>query len=145
MHGPFLPRDWPYFLQIYFSPNLLVSRGTFFRLQIIYNFNCAWPENSLCSRIVIFVIGRIYTRGRLRRLNINTRNEADALNVRRIKRPKLTGAPNVNFRKVTVRKMIWDLEFSEHLLWNLLLAGLSEDFRTSKKWCNCPFLTDFLL
>ena len=45
----FLSRDWPYFLQIYFFPYLLVSPVTFFRLQIIYNFNCAWPENSLCS------------------------------------------------------------------------------------------------
>ena len=25
-----------------------------------------------------------------------------------------TGAPNVNFRKISVRKTIWDLEFSEH-------------------------------
>ena len=29
---------------------------------------------------------------------------------------KKTGAPNVNFRKISVRKTIWDLEFSEHLL-----------------------------
>ena len=28
----------------------------------------------------------------------------------------LSGAPNVNFRKISVRKMIGDLEFSEHLL-----------------------------
>ena len=28
----------------------------------------------------------------------------------------LAGAPNVNFRKTSVRKTIWDLEFSEHLL-----------------------------
>ena len=27
-----------------------------------------------------------------------------------------SGAPNVNFRKISVRKTIWDLEFSEHLL-----------------------------
>ena len=27
-----------------------------------------------------------------------------------------SGAPNVNFRKMSVRKTIWDLEFSEHLL-----------------------------
>ena len=27
-----------------------------------------------------------------------------------------TGAPNVNFRKISVRKTISDLEFSEHLL-----------------------------
>ena len=26
------------------------------------------------------------------------------------------GAPNVNFRKLSVRKTTWDLEFSEHLL-----------------------------
>ena len=26
------------------------------------------------------------------------------------------GAPNVNFRKISVRKTIWDLEFSEHFL-----------------------------
>ena len=25
------------------------------------------------------------------------------------------GAPNVNFREKSVRKTIWDLEFSEHL------------------------------
>ena len=28
----------------------------------------------------------------------------------------LSGAPNGNFRKISVRKTIWDLEFSEHLL-----------------------------
>ena len=27
-----------------------------------------------------------------------------------------SGAPNVNFRKISVRKTIRDLEFSEHLL-----------------------------
>ena len=30
--------------------------------------------------------------------------------------PESSGAPNDNFRKISVRKMIWDLEFSEHLL-----------------------------
>ena len=55
----------------------------------------------------------------------------------------LTGAPNDNFRKISVRKTIWDLEFSEHLLQNFLLPCLSWDFRTSKKWYNCPFFTDF--
>ena len=29
---------------------------------------------------------------------------------------KRTGALNVNFLKISVRKTIWDLEFSEHLL-----------------------------
>ena len=28
----------------------------------------------------------------------------------------ISGAANVNFRKISVRKTIWDLEFSEHLL-----------------------------
>ena len=28
----------------------------------------------------------------------------------------LSGAPNVNFRKISVQKTIWDLEFSEHFL-----------------------------
>ena len=28
----------------------------------------------------------------------------------------ITGAPNVNFRKISVQKTIRDLEFSEHLL-----------------------------
>ena len=27
-----------------------------------------------------------------------------------------SGAPNANFWKISVRKTIWDLEFSEHLL-----------------------------
>ena len=27
-----------------------------------------------------------------------------------------SGAPNVNFRKVSVRNTIWDLQFTEHLL-----------------------------
>ena len=27
-----------------------------------------------------------------------------------------SGAPNINFRKISVRETIWDLEFSEHLL-----------------------------
>ena len=39
--------------------------------------------------------------------------------------PLLPGAPNDNFRKISVRKTIWDLEFSEHLLQNFLLACLS--------------------
>ena len=37
----------------------------------------------------------------------------------------LSRAPNVNFRKISVRKTIWDLEFLEHLLYNFLLAFLS--------------------
>ena len=38
----------------------------------------------------------------------------------------LTGAPNVNFWKISVRRTIWDLEFWEHLLQNnCLLACLS--------------------
>ena len=32
---------------------------------------------------------------------------------------------NVNFRKTSVRKTIWDLEFSEHFLYNFLFAHLS--------------------
>ena len=36
-----------------------------------------------------------------------------------------SGAPNDNFWKISVRKTIWDLEFSEHLLLNFLLARLS--------------------
>ena len=52
-----------------------------------------------------------------------------------------SGAPNVNFRKIPVRKTICDLEFSEHLPVKFLacLALLG----TCKKWYNCPFLTDF--
>ena len=37
----------------------------------------------------------------------------------------LSKAPNDNFWKMSVRKTIWDLEFSEHLLLNFLLACLS--------------------
>ena len=29
---------------------------------------------------------------------------------------QILGAPNVNFRKISVQKTIWDLEFSEHFL-----------------------------
>ena len=58
-----------------------------------------------------------------------------------------SGAPNVNFRKISVRKTIWDLEFLEHFWYNFLLACLSENFWTSKKWYNerynCSFLTEF--
>ena len=36
-----------------------------------------------------------------------------------------TGAPNVDFRKISVWRTIWDLEFSEHLLQNFLFACLS--------------------
>ena len=43
--------------------------------------------------------------------------------------PDKTGVSNVNFRKISVRKTIWDLEFSEHF----------------KKWYNCPFLRIFTL
>ena len=32
------------------------------------------------------------------------------------RRRDVPGAPNVNFRKISVRKTIWDLQFSEHLL-----------------------------
>ena len=31
-------------------------------------------------------------------------------------RSDLAGAPKVNFRKIAVRKSIWDLEFPEHFL-----------------------------
>ena len=55
-----------------------------------------------------------------------------------------SGAPNVNFREISVRKTISDLEFSKHLLLNFLIACLFQDFQTYKKWYNCPFLTDFL-
>ena len=58
---------------------------------------------------------------------------------------KESGAPNDNFRKISVQKTIWDLEFSEHFFQNFLLVFLSQDFWTSKKWYNCPFLTDFFL
>ena len=54
-----------------------------------------------------------------------------------------TGAPNADFWKISVWKTIRDLEFSEHSLYIFLLACLSWDFQTSKKWHNCPFLTDF--
>ena len=36
-----------------------------------------------------------------------------------------SGAPNVNFRKISVRKTIWNLEFSEHFLVKFLLVYLS--------------------
>ena len=36
-----------------------------------------------------------------------------------------SGASNDNFWKISVRKTIWDLEFSEHLLLNFLFACLS--------------------
>ena len=36
-----------------------------------------------------------------------------------------SGAPNVNFRKISVRKTIWDMEFSKHSLQNFVLACLS--------------------
>ena len=36
-----------------------------------------------------------------------------------------SGAANVNLRKTSVRKMIWDLEFSEHFLSNFLLLPAS--------------------
>ena len=38
---------------------------------------------------------------------------------------------------------IRDLEFSEHLLLNFLIACLSYDFHTPPKWYNCSFLMDF--
>ena len=37
-------------------------------------------------------------------------------NERTSKDTDLSGAPNVNSRKIFVRKTIWDLEFSEHFL-----------------------------
>ena len=55
------------------------------------------------------------------------------ISVRRYFLADLSGAPNDNFWKISVRKTIWDLEFSEHLLLNFLLACLSEDFRTPQK------------
>ena len=55
-----------------------------------------------------------------------------------------SGVPNVtDFRKISVRKTICDLEFSEHLLQKFLFACLSQDFLTSTTWYDCPFLTDF--
>ena len=54
-----------------------------------------------------------------------------------------SGAPNDNFRKISVRKTIWDLDFSKFLLLNFVLVCMSSDFRTYKKWNKCPFLDDF--
>ena len=31
----------------------------------------------------------------------------------------ISGAPNVNFRKISVLNTIWDLEFSEHFFWKI--------------------------
>ena len=55
----------------------------------------------------------------------------------------ITGAPNDNFRKISVRKTIWDLEFSKFLLLNFVLVCMSAGIRTYKKWYKCPFLDDF--
>ena len=41
-----------------------------------------------------------------------TRSTTDILHLEK----EESGAPNVNFRKISVLKTIWDLEFSEHLL-----------------------------
>ena len=57
-----------------------------------------------------------------------------------------TRAPNDNFWKISVRKTISDLELSEHLLLNFLLAHLSKDFRTSppqKKMISLPIFNEF--
>ena len=50
---------------------------------------------------------------------------------------QITGAPNDNFRKISVRKTIWDLEFSEHLkrsptIFGSLFSGWN--FRKGKFW-----------
>ena len=49
------------------------------------------------------------------------------------------GAPNVNFWKIPVRKMIWDLEFCKISC----LPASPRIFEHLKKWYICPFLTDF--
>ena len=49
------------------------------------------------------------------------------LDLPRIMECRWSGAPNDNFRKISVRKRIWDLEFSKHLLQNFLLAYLSRE------------------
>ena len=38
---------------------------------------------------------------------------------------RISGAPNVNFQKISVRETIWDIEFSDQLLSNFLLACFS--------------------
>ena len=51
-----------------------------------------------------------------------------------------SGAPNVNFRKISVRlrSRIFGTFFVKFLAW-LILLGFPN---TLKKWYNCPFLTD---
>ena len=80
-------------------------------------------------------------------ISADFRSQTRNFSVSRSYRTSHSGAPNVNFRKISVRKTIWDLEFLEHFLYNFLLACLSENFWTSKKWYNerynCLFLTEF--
>ena len=45
--------------------------------------------------------------------NFDTLDPVECVADFRVEKP---GAPNTNFRKISVRKTIWDLEFSEHLL-----------------------------
>ena len=45
--------------------------------------------------------------------NFDTLDPVECVADFRVEKP---GAPNANFRKISVRKTIWDLEFSEHLL-----------------------------
>ena len=54
-----------------------------------------------------------------------------------------SGAPNVNFRKISVRKTIWNLEFSAHFCKISCFPASSRIFEHIKKGGNCPFLADF--
>ena len=57
----------------------------------------------------------------------------------------ISRAPNFNFPKISVRKTVSDLEFSEYLLYNFLLACLSHPriFEHLKNGIIAHFLTDF--
>ena len=49
-----------------------------------------------------------------------------------------SGAPNDNFWKISVRKTIWDLEFSKFFLLNFVLVCMSSDFRTMVNKSGAP-------
>ena len=66
----------------------------------------------------------MYTRDKI--ATVTQGQELDLLiniHLKKVGTGKCSGAPNVNFRKISVRKTIRDLEFSEHL--PLPLLGFS--------------------
>ena len=101
---------------VYVIPNVLVYEPQ--EPWFITPFMCVWKEKSVRSKqpFISAVVWR-YIFNNSKHYRANRWNPIPNSNERFPTAANLpSGAPNVNLWKISVRKTIWDLEFSEHFL-----------------------------